>query len=133
MATARSRCLPQGVEVAYVARNVANVESFKNHPSVVIWSLGNEAGSGPNFLAALRAIRSHRQNADPTHYERFGIGPGNPADIDSEMYTHPNQVARIATDTRLTKPFYLCEYAHAMFNSLASSASTTICLINIPT
>ena len=36
------------------------------------------------------------------------------------MYTHPNQVARIATDTRLTKPFYLCEYAHAMFNSLGS-------------
>ena len=54
------------------------------------------------------------------HYERFGTGAGNPADIDSQMYTNPNDLPRIATDPNLTKPFYLCEYAHAMFNSMGS-------------
>ena len=110
---------PKEWEAAHVARNVANVESFENHPSVVIWSLGNEAGPGPNFLAALRAIKAI-DTSRPTHYEGFGIGPNNPADIDSQMYTHPTSVERIATDERLTKPFYMCEYAHAMFNSMGA-------------
>ena len=41
-----------------------------------------------------------------------------PADIDSEMYTHPDAVARIVQSDNRTKPFYLCEYAHAMNNSM---------------
>ena len=106
-------------EAAHVDRNVANVENFKNHASVVMWSLGNEAGSGPNFLAALKAIKS-LDTSRPTHYERFGTGAGNPADVDSQMYTHWTQVERIAQDERLTKPFYMCEYAHAMNNSMGS-------------
>lgn len=110
---------PKEWEAAHVDRNVANVESFKNHPSVIIWSLGNEAGSGPNFLAALKAIKAIDPDR-PTHYERFGIGQNNPADIDSEMYTHPTGVERIAQDPKLTKPYYMCEYAHAMFNSMGS-------------
>jgi beta-galactosidase len=110
---------PKAWEAAHVARNVANVESFKNHASVVIWSMGNEAGPGPNFLAALRAIKGI-DTSRPVHYEGFGIGRGNPADIDSAMYTHPNDVARIAVDPNLTKPFYMCEYAHAMFNSMGA-------------
>ena len=67
---------------------MANVENFKNHAVVVMWSLGNEAGRGPNFLAALKAVKAI-DTSRPTHYERFGIGSGNPADIDSQMYTHP--------------------------------------------
>jgi beta-galactosidase len=110
---------PPSWEAAHVDRNVANVESFKNHPSVVIWSLGNEAGSGPNFLAALRAVKA-LDTSRPVHYERFGTGPDNPADIDSQMYTHPDAVVRIGQDTHRTKPFYLCEYAHAMNNSMGS-------------
>jgi beta-galactosidase len=105
---------------AIVDRNVANTENFKNHPSVIIWSLGNECGGrGSNFIAAMEAIRV----IDPTrpvHYERFGIGEGNPADLDSRMYTHPAQVEKIANDSNMTKPFYLCEYAHAMFNSMGA-------------
>ncbi len=106
-------------EAAHVDRNVANVENFKNHASVVMWSLGNEAGSGPNFHAALAAIKA-LDTSRPTHYERFGDGAGNPADVDSHMYTHWTQVERIAQDERLTKPFYMCEYAHAMNNSMGS-------------
>ena len=110
---------PKEWEAAHVARNVANVENFKNHPSVVIWSLGNEGGSGPNFLAALEAVKAIDASR-PTHYERFGIGEKNPADIDSQMYTNPAQVEKFAVDQQLTKPFYLCEYAHAMFNSMGA-------------
>jgi beta-galactosidase len=108
------------MKAAIIDRNVANVENFKNHPSVIIWSLGNECGGiGSNFVAAENAIKA----IDPTrfvHYERFGIQKNNPADIDSRMYTNPKDVEKIATDTSYTKPFYLCEYAHAMFNSMGA-------------
>jgi len=107
-------------KAAIIDRNVANVENFKNHPSVVIWSLGNENGSGgTNFRAALRAVKAIDPGR-PTHYEGFGIAEKNPADIDSHMYTGIAEVEKIANDQTLTKPFYLCEYAHAMFNSMGS-------------
>ena len=106
-------------EKAIVDRNVANVENFKNHAAIVMWSLGNECGGGSNFRSALKAIKD-RDTSRPTHYEPFGIGEKNPADVDSEMYTHPNQLAKIAQDDKLTKPFYMCEYAHAMFNSMGA-------------
>jgi len=56
------------------------------------------------------------------HYEAFGSGKNNPADIDSHMYTRPSDVEKIALNegNRYTKPFYMCEYAHAMFNSMGS-------------
>jgi beta-galactosidase len=106
-------------EKMVVDRNVANVENFKNHPSVVIWSLGNECGGGSNFRSALKAIEAIDRSR-PTHYEPFGDGPNNPASIDSHMYTDPAGTERIANSTTLTKPFYLCEYAHAMNNSMGS-------------
>ncbi|MDR6941162.1 glycoside hydrolase family 2 TIM barrel-domain containing protein [Mucilaginibacter pocheonensis] len=108
------------IKDAIIDRNVANVQNFKNHPSVIIWSLGNECGSGgSNFRAALDVIKSIDPTR-PTHYQGFGIGQKNPADIDSEMYTDLESLERNAKDEKLTKPFYLCEYAHAMFNSMGS-------------
>ena len=108
------------MKAAIIDRSVSNVENHKNHPSVIIWSLGNECGGrGSNFIAAEQTIKAI-DPARPVHYERFGMDPGNPADIDSQMYTHPNSVAQIANDAKLTKPFYLCEYAHAMFNSMGA-------------
>ncbi|WP_184550816.1 glycoside hydrolase family 2 TIM barrel-domain containing protein [Mucilaginibacter sp. FT3.2] len=108
------------IKAALIDRNVANVENFKNHPSVIIWSLGNECGSGgSNFRAILKVIG----DIDPTrprHYQGFGIGNNNPADMDSEMYTDVESLEKHANDKTLTKPFYLCEYAHAMFNSMGS-------------
>jgi len=106
-------------EKAIVDRNVANVQNFKNHASVVMWSLGNENGGGTNFVSALKAIKAI-DTSRPAHYEPFGIGEKNPADVDSQMYTHSDQVKKIANDPKLTKPFYMCEYAHAMFNSMGS-------------
>ncbi|MHA4806884.1 glycoside hydrolase family 2 TIM barrel-domain containing protein [Flavitalea flava] len=109
------------IKAAILDRNVANVENFKNNPSVIIWSLGNECGSGgSNFRAALKIIKQIDPGR-PTHYQGFGTGDDkNPADMDSEMYTQLGPLEEHAGDTRLTKPFYLCEYAHAMFNSMGS-------------
>ncbi len=109
------------MKAAIIDRNVANTENFKNHPSVIIWSLGNENGrGGSNFRAAMAAIKEI-DGTRPVHYEGFGIGRVNPADIDSRMYTNIPQVETIAlTDTAYTKPFYMCEYAHAMFNSMGA-------------
>ncbi|GAA4322276.1 glycoside hydrolase family 2 TIM barrel-domain containing protein [Mucilaginibacter gynuensis] len=108
------------IKAAIIERNVANVENFKNHPSVVIWSLGNENGSGgTNFRAALKEIKAIDPDR-PTHYEGFGIGDKNPADMDSQMYTDLVNLEKHAKDNSLTKPFYLCEYAHAMFNSMGA-------------
>ncbi|RYG39802.1 DUF4981 domain-containing protein, partial [bacterium] len=92
---------------------------FKNHPSVVIWSMGNECGDGSNLRAAEKAVRA-LDPTRPTHYEAFGEGKGNPASIDSHMYTQPDELERIAKNPALTKPMYLCEYAHAMNNSMGS-------------
>ena len=108
------------MRAAIIDRNVANVENFKNHPSVIIWSMGNENGNGgQNFLDAMAAIKA----IDPTryvHYQCFGIGEKNPADFDSEMYTDIEKLEKVAKDSTYTKPFYLCEYAHAMFNSMGA-------------
>ena len=108
------------MRAAIVERNVSNVENFKNHPSVIIWSLGNECGKGgSNFAAALAAIKSIDVSR-PTHYEGFGIEKDNPADLDSRMYTSLRDLQKIATDGSRSKPMYMCEYAHAMFNSMGS-------------
>ncbi len=106
-------------EKAIVERNVANVENLKNHASVLIWSLGNECGGGSSFLAALKQVKS----MDPTrmtHYEAFEGGEKQPTDIESHMYTGVADVEKAATNPNRTKPFYLCEYAHAMNNSMGS-------------
>jgi len=107
---------------AILDREVANVQNFKNHPAVIIWSLGNECGGvGSNFVAALDTVKA----MDPTrfvHYERFGVGKNNPSDFDGKMYGVPDDFAKIAQNKELTKPFYICEFAHAMFNSMGSLA-----------
>jgi beta-galactosidase len=108
------------MKAAIINRNVANVENFKNHPSVIIWSLGNECGGvGSNFVAAMDSVKA----IDPTrfvHYERFGIGKKNPADLDSRMYGTVEDYANVIKNKDLTKPFYICEFVHAMFNSMGS-------------
>ena len=106
-------------EKAIVDRNIANVENFKNSPSITIWSMGNECGGGSNMRSAERMVRS-LDPTRPTHYEAFGIGANNPASIDSQMYTNPGSLTDEAQRADLTKPLYLCEYAHAMFNSMGS-------------
>ncbi len=106
-------------EKSIVDRNIANVENLKNHPSVVIWSLGNECGGGSSFRTALKAVEE-LDPSRPTHYEPFGSGASLPAAIESHMYTSVAELETAATDPNRTKPFYLCEYSHAMNNSMGS-------------
>ncbi|MFD7101325.1 glycoside hydrolase family 2 TIM barrel-domain containing protein [Streptomyces celluloflavus] len=87
------------------------VERDKNHPSVVVWSLGNEAGQGANFRA-MADWTHHRDPSRPVHYE----GMNEVADLHSEMYATPDAVEKYGR-SGAPKPFILCEYAHSMGNS----------------
>jgi len=89
------------------------VERDKNHPSVIIWSLGNEAGDGVNFEATSAWVRQ-RDSTRPVQYEQAGLKAHT--DIYVPMYTRPNAVAAYGSKTQ-TRPLILCEYAHAMGNS----------------
>ena len=92
------------------------VERDKNHPSVIIWSLGNEAGDGTNFEAASDWIH-HRDPSRPVHYERAGLKPHT--DIYCPMYARIPHLIRYAEKKR-DRPLILCEYAHAMGNSVGN-------------
>ena len=88
------------------------VQRDKNHPSVIFWSLGNEAGHGENF----RLMANYARTVDPTrpiHYRQMG----STADVVSATYPGPDQLENIAKDPDLKKPFLMNEYAHAMGNS----------------
>ncbi|XEC95454.1 glycoside hydrolase family 2 TIM barrel-domain containing protein [Paenibacillus tarimensis] len=89
----------------------------KNHPSIIIWSLGNESFGGENFLHMHRFFKSN----DPgrvVHYEgTFHLREYDAAsDIESHMYTKPDAVECYAKGNP-EKPYILCEYSHAMGNS----------------
>jgi beta-galactosidase len=97
----------------HVERNVNMVKTFRNHPSVVIWSLGNEAGNGANFTAAYKAVKE-LDATRPIHYERAGNGSNT--DIRCPMYARPWH-AEWYVKNKPAKPYILCEYTHAMGNS----------------
>jgi beta-galactosidase len=101
-------------EAAHVDRNVRMVLRDRNHPCVVIWSLGNEAGGGPNFTAAAQAIRDMDMSR-PIHYERMNSA----ADIDSTMYPSVGWLISRG-QSQSDKPFIICEYAHAMGNAMGN-------------
>ncbi|MFE5189947.1 glycoside hydrolase family 2 TIM barrel-domain containing protein [Streptomyces sp. NPDC056628] len=99
---------------ACVARARAMVHRDKNHASVVIWSLGNEAGGGSTFRAMHDWIRSY----DPTRVIQYE-GDDRPgiSDIRSAMYESPARVEARAADTADRRPYVMIEYSHAMGNS----------------
>ncbi|MBR2838786.1 MAG: hypothetical protein IKE55_08390 [Kiritimatiellae bacterium] len=103
-------------EAAHVERNVRMVKTFRNHPSIILWSMGNEAGDGPNFAAAYRAIKAIDQTR-PVHYER--ADGSDHVDVDSQMYTRPWDIEK-RMKAGPKRPFMLCEYTHAMGNSNGS-------------
>ncbi len=104
---------------AHLDRTVRMVERDKNHPSVIIWSLGNEAGVGPNFQAASDWIHQ-RDPSRPVHYQGAGQEPAT--DIICPMYPHPENLAKYSA-TKQSRPYTMCEYAHAMGNSSGDLAS----------
>jgi beta-galactosidase len=100
---------------AHLDRIARMVERDKNHPSVISWSLGNEAGDGPNFTAGYRWVK-RRDPSRPVHYQGSTRRGGSNSDINSFMYPTPADVVRRAQE-RPAMPLIICEYAHAMGNS----------------
>lgn len=102
--------------LAHLERNLRHVQRTRNHPSVIIWSLGNEAGYGPNFAAAYDLVKSEDPTR-PVQYERADADPQGKTDITSLMYMDYKRVEQYCLDDSKTRPLILCEYAHAMGNS----------------
>ena len=100
---------------AYVDRMQRMVERDKNHPSVVIWSMGNECGDGLNFAATYKWTKG-RDASRPVHYEGTTSEGGSHADVNSFMYPSPSRMEELAKK-RPDLPLILCEYTHAMGNS----------------
>ena len=128
-----------------VERNVRNVMTYRNHPSIIFWSLGNEAGAGEAFEDAYAEVK-RLDPSRPVHYES-ACGPWSPpsprnlpfADIDSVMYpdwTYVCERGEWADGKRTEQPLFrggrqhhdrnhpvfVCEYAHAMGNALGGFA-----------
>lgn len=101
--------------LAYLDRVERMIERDKNHASVIIWSLGNESGDGPNIQAAYEWAK-RRDPTRPVHYEGSSSLGGPNSDINSFMYATPDEVIRNA-QKRPQMPLILCEYTHAMGNS----------------
>nr|WP_315401838.1 glycoside hydrolase family 2 TIM barrel-domain containing protein [uncultured Duganella sp.] len=111
-------------KAAHLDRVARMVQRDRNHPSIIFWSLGNEAGTGPNFDNAAQWIRAN----DPTRLISYlGHGtigeehlPNSYTDIYAPMYDDIEKMADYAADSRYKQPMIQCEYAHAMGNSLGN-------------
>ncbi len=101
-------------KAAHLDRINSMVQRDKNHPSVIIWSMGNEAGRGCNFEACANFI--HKTDPSrPVHYSIMN----SVADIDSVMYPRVGYLVSQGKK-KSPKPFLMCEYAHAMGNAVGN-------------
>lgn len=99
---------------AHMERNIRNVQRNFNHPSIIFWSLGNEAGYGPNFEAAYDWIKAE----DPSRAVQYEqAGKTGKTDIFCPMYYRYKGCEEYSKDANSEKPLIQCEYAHAMGNS----------------
>ncbi|MBE0534637.1 MAG: DUF4981 domain-containing protein [Phycisphaerae bacterium] len=106
---------------AFVQRAVGMVERDKNHPSVIFWSLGNESGCGPNHAAMAAWIKDYDPTR-PIHYEGAVGKPTDPyyVDVMSRMYPKIGELVALGTRANDDRPVVMCEYAHAMGNSVGN-------------
>lgn len=111
---------------AIVDRNVRNTLRDRNHPSVVFWSLGNESGSGLNIMAAYNAVKELDNRY--IHYEGSTRDKAEGTDIHSVMYPamdawRSGTTGPVTSDVNhpnTNKPYFMCEYAHAMGNAVGN-------------
>ena len=112
-------------EPAFVDRIERMVVRDRNHPSVIFWSLGNEAGGGRNFEACYRTAKL-LDPTRPVHYEgtRDGTDMGGHrfSDLYSKMYPGIKWLQK--NTSNLDKPLFVCEYAHAMGNAIGNLRET---------
>ena len=97
----------------HIERNEGNVKTFINHPSIIVWSLGNECGYGINFEKTYDWVKAYDQTR-PVQYERGGYD--SKTDIHCPMYIDYEESEKYCKSDGV-KPYIQCEYAHAMGNS----------------
>lgn len=98
-------------EAMYVDRSVRMVQRDRNHPSIIMWSMGNESAFGCNFKSAAKAIRT-LDDTRLIHYE--GDFEAEVTDVYSTMYTRLKGLKEIAEyEVKGNKPHVMCEYGHA--------------------
>ena len=101
---------------AHIDRTMNMYERDKNHPCIITWSLGNEAGNGLNFYVTYNTLKA--LDSRPVQYERALLEWNT--DIFCPMYHSPARIEKYAQNPEMTRPLILCEYAHAMGNSLGN-------------
>lgn len=101
-------------EKAYLERNESNIKIYKNHPSIIFWSVGNEAGYGPNFEKAYDLVKAYDPSR-PCQYEQ--AGQNGKTDIFCPMYYDYGGCDKYSQGDN-PRPLIQCEYAHAMGNSM---------------
>ncbi|MDR1023280.1 MAG: DUF4981 domain-containing protein [Prevotellaceae bacterium] len=99
---------------AHFDRVVRVVERDKNHPSVIVWSMGNECSNGKVF-PEIYAWLKQRDSSRPVQFEQ--AGENDNTDIVCPMYPRIESMKRYAARTDVTRPYIMCEYSHAMGNS----------------
>ena len=99
---------------AHLERNQRNIQRGFNHPSIIFWSLGNEAGDGDNFVACYEWIKKEDPSR-PCQYEQ--ARQKDHTDVFCPMYYGYSAMEKYGQRTDATKPLIQCEYAHAMGNS----------------
>lgn len=104
-------------QLSYLDRVERLVQRDRNHPSIIMWSLGNESGYGQNFKQAYQRIKQW-DTTRPVHYEEDKAALS--ADVYSSMYTGIAELQNIGRQEQLPKPHIVCEYAHAMGNGPGS-------------
>ena len=99
---------------AHRNRVMRMIERDKNHPSVIIWSMGNECSNGTIFYELYKEIKE-RDTSRPVSFEQAGMEENT--DIISPMYPGINHISAYAGKTNVDRPYIMCEYAHSMGNS----------------
>ncbi len=99
---------------AFLERAQRMVERDKNHPSVIVWSMGNESGYGPNHAAISRWMRG-RDKTRPVFYHP--AEDAKTVDILGPMYPPYDKIIRMAKDPKEKRPVIMCEFSHSMGNS----------------
>ena len=109
-------CTMPDWKAEFLSRMERMVEMYKNHPSIIIWSTGNESGHGSNHVAMLKWTKQ-RDPSRLTHAEdATRKGQFHNADLFSMMYSSLKDVEEYANRDDINMPVFLCEYSHAMGN-----------------
>lgn len=115
--------VPQWKEVV-VDRARTNFETFKNHPSILFWSLGNESYVGDD-IEAMQAFFKEKDSSRLVHYEGVIYDrtyEDTVSEVESRMYATPDEIVEYL-ENEPKKPFILCEYMHDMGNSIGGMKS----------